>query len=272
MAIASRIPATVSLVSKTAGESTIQLIDRNELQRRSQLLAEVGASVSDLFGADAVLWVEGATEEICFELSLDKLGTPETSGAVVIKGLIQTGDLEQRDADRVLRIYERLSGGDALLPPAIGFIMDDDGRSEQQKEDLKRRSRGRMHFLNRRMYENYLIHPEAIATVLSSIDGTPRVTSDAVSYWLDKHNQDTKYRGMEVPGADWRITVHGGKLLKDLFWQLSEQTLAYRKPEHSVALTEWLLDNDPHLLREVAELIRDSAQPRSAEEPTKAGS
>jgi hypothetical protein len=192
-AIASGIPATVSVVKKTAGQSSIQLVDRSELRRRQELLAEIGASISDLFGADAVLWVEGATEEICFQRVLDRLGTAETPGAVVIKGLIQTGDLGTRDAERVLRIYDKLSGADALFPPAVGFILDDDGRSDQQKTDLRRHSRNRMRFLNRRMFENYLLHPEAIAAVLSSIEGAPRTSSDAVRDWLDNHCKDPKY-------------------------------------------------------------------------------
>lgn len=32
------------------------------------------------------------------------------------------------------------------------------------------------------------------------------------------------------------------------------------QPEHSVAITEWLLANDPEALREVVELIRNSIQ------------
>jgi hypothetical protein len=270
-AVASGIPATVSVIKKTVGESTIQFMDRDKLQVTREALAEIGASVSDLFGADAVLWVEGATEEICFQRIVDKLSSRETPGAVVIKGVVQTGDLGTRDAERVLRIYEKLSGADALLPPAIGFILDDEGRSTQQKEDLTRRSHGRMRFLRRCVYENYLLHPEAIAAVFSSIEGVPKISSGAVSDWLDKHNQDTKYRGMDVPGADWKITVHAGKLLKDLFSQLSEQTATYRKPEHSVALTEWLLDKDPDFLKDVGELIQDSVRPCKPVEVTKAG-
>jgi hypothetical protein len=113
------------------------------------------------------------------------------------------------------------------------------------------------------MFENYLLDPDAITSVLSSIEGIPSVTTEAVSLWLTEHHADTKYRGDEVPGADGKWTVHAGKLLKDLFSQLSKQTAEYRKTEHSIALADWLLANKPELLREVADLIRDSTRPPS---------
>jgi hypothetical protein len=172
-AIASSRSASVSVIKKAAGQSTIQSMNRAELQHMRDLLAEIGASVSDLFGADAVLWVEGATEQTCFPLIFEELADPQQFGAVVFKGLVHTGDLESRDADRVLQIYEKLSGADALLRPIVRFILDDDCRQDLKKQDLIRRSRGRMKFTKRRMFENYLLRAEAIAAVFSDIDEMP---------------------------------------------------------------------------------------------------
>jgi hypothetical protein len=257
-AIASGRLATVSVVTKTDGQSTVRSIDSVEFQRRKQLLAEVGASVSDLFGADAVLWVEGRTEETCFPRIFEKLAKAEQFGAAVIKGLLHTGDLEGRDANRLIQIYEKLSGADALFPPAIGFILDGETRSPQKKDDLKLRS-DRIRFLPRRMFENYLLHPVAIAAVLSAVDGSPGpVSASAVEDWLRMR------REKDAAGADWETTVHAGKLLKDLFAELSGQTVEYRKPEHSAAIAEWLLENEPTVLQEIANLVHEAMQERGS--------
>lgn len=262
-AITSGRPATISVVKKEAGQSTVQSIDGAELQHRRELLAEIGASVSDLFGADAVLWVEGTTEEICFPRIWEKLST-RPLGTAVIRGLISTSDLEARDAERVLEIYEKLSGADALLPPAIGFILDDESRSDQKKKELIHRSNNRLRFIPRRMYENYLLHPAAIAAILSApgSEGSLRRSTgeEDVAKWLEANHTNKKYGGGWPSSVEWRTMIHAGKLLKDLFWDLSGQRVTYRKPEHSVAITEWLLANDPETLREVADLLRDSMQ------------
>jgi hypothetical protein len=260
-AVASSRPATIAIVKKSDERSTVQSVDRNELRYRQQLLAELGASVADLFGADAVLWVEGATEEICFPRILETLANPAEFGPVVIKGLIHTGDLERkRDADKILQIYDKLSGADALLPPAIGFILDDDGRTLQVKEDLRRRSKGRMSFTKRRMFENYLIQPSAIASVLSEIDGMAAVSAEVVATWLNEHAENQKYRAgvAAVVGEQWQTTIHAGTLLKDLFSELSQQRVHYERTEHSVKLTDWLLEHDSGAFAEIADLIRDS--------------
>ena len=50
-------------------------------------------------------------------------------------------------------------------------------------------------------------------------------------------------------------TVNGAKVLERLFSHFSDQTVTYKKVEHGVKLTKWLLDNDVGDLREVAVLI-----------------
>ncbi len=49
--------------------------------------------MSDVFGADNVLWVEGRTEEACFPVIWGSAPTPnERVTATVILGVRQTGD------------------------------------------------------------------------------------------------------------------------------------------------------------------------------------
>src|ERR1043166_8553738 len=88
----------------------------------------------------------------------------------VILGVLQTGDFEGKHSRKIIEIYKRLSAGPGILPPAIAFIFDREGRSEQGRADLKRQSEGAVKFTARRMYENYLLNPQAIAEIVSAIE------------------------------------------------------------------------------------------------------
>ena len=48
---------------------------------------------------------------------------------------------------------------------------------------------------------------------------------------------------------------HAGAALEQLFSDLSEQRVTYQKVPHGVALTEWLIENAPGELAEVADLL-----------------
>src|SRR5439155_11899920 len=118
--------------------------------------ADVGARLSDVFGADAILWVEGLTEELCFP----KIAQRPLLGTAIV-GVMHTADFDPRRSEATVQLYQRLSGGRGLLPPAVGFIFDREGRSDGEREDLERY--GSVSFLPRRMYENYLLNPTGVA-------------------------------------------------------------------------------------------------------------
>lgn len=171
-------PNTISIVRMDDMESRVEALDVSETSSLRMMLAEVGARLSDVFGADSILWVEGRTEELCFPLILEGVAKRSQRGVEII-GVNQTGDFEGRNAKSTFRIYRKLSTGRGLLPPAVGFIFDREGRSKREIQDLKRESkddRGRpqVYFLARRMYENYLLNPQAIAEVVSEIPNCQR--------------------------------------------------------------------------------------------------
>ena len=230
----------------------------------NRVLTDVGASLTDVFGADRIVWVEGPTEHVCFPKLLEA-ETGKLPLGLQFTALRNTGDLEARAAksEAVWEIYERLSGGTALLPPALAFSFDREGRSPQQISDLKKRSAGKAHFLPRATYENFLIHPAAIAATLN--DEFTRysvsnllVTEDQVKKWLsvngDKYARDSKSNG-NYADANWVRECDAPQLLSDLFADLSKATLAYHKLTHSVALTEWLLSHDRTPLIELRKYV-----------------
>lgn len=168
-------PATLTIARAIDGESKLEAIDPSSAQHARAYLAEVGARLSDVFGADDIVWAEGQTEEECFPLILRGVAKRSLMGTVVV-GIRQTGDLQGRDRKKMLEIHHKISEANTLLPPTIAFIFDDECMVKEKKEELQKMAPGRIHFLPRRMYENYLLDPEAIAAIVNKIR-LPRAAS-----------------------------------------------------------------------------------------------
>ena len=257
--IASADPSSVTLIEQVNAESTFKSIDVKAATEQRNLLGTVGVRLSDVFGYDRVLWVEGETEEICFPLILRELTTQILMGTAILR-VQQTGDFNRKDARKVIEIYERLSqveGG--LVPPVVGFIFDREARSKTEQKDLKRQSRGRIHFTNKRHFENYLLNAGGIVNVLNSYADTNKVTitaADVQERIDEKRNNARYYKPLDVPAhGNWSNDVNGALLLEDLFEELSERTVIFDKTTHSPMLTDWVLKNSPEDLRDVSNLL-----------------
>jgi predicted ATPase len=249
-------PTTITLVTKEPGqESWLQPIDVNETQELSICFDQVGARLSDAYGADNILWVEGPTERDCFPMILEKYSQQRLMGTEIVP-VISVDEVLGKSADRVIGIYQQLSRGKGLRPPAIGFIFDREDRKKEKRADLERQLDGRVIFINRRMYENYLLEPKAIAAVLKELPGINKkaVTAAKIKTWMEMEVKKPGY-SCNIPDEPWLTTIDGAKVLERLFSYFSDQTIAYKKVEHGVKLTRWLLDNDSGDLRELAVLM-----------------
>jgi hypothetical protein len=161
-------PATLHLVRFDGKQSVIETFGETEIEAKRMMLEEVGASLADIFSAERVIWVEGPTERECFDFVVaEELGGPIVGLSFV--ALRNTGDLDGKQADAALDIYNALTQGGSILPVSIWFSFDSEGKSERQIEDLKRRCGGRAKLLPRRMIENYLLNAAAIVAVLEAL-------------------------------------------------------------------------------------------------------
>jgi hypothetical protein len=263
MIIAAANPSTIVKLRYEDCETTASVMNSEDVKEQRSLLAELGVSLSDVFGADNILWVEGPTEERCFPLILEKVAKKPLRGTQIL-AIKNTGDLEGKRGHVIFHIYDKLSGGKSLFPPAIGFVLDSEGRSEREVEDLKRRTHNPVEFLPRRMYENYLLHPEAIAIVINKEDESREepLSSTEVQEWLDKTKQEGHYlpKGVQKEGlsdSEWLCKVDGANLLKSLFTEFSEARVEFSKTKHSFELTEWLVEKEPDRLSELAEFLQN---------------
>lgn len=255
-------PDKIAMLKYEECETKLSVIDAKETTNLRNLLAEVGVSLSDVFGADNILWVEGPTEERCFPLILQKVAKIPLRGTNIL-AVKNTGDLDGKRAELIFDIYDKLSGGTSLCPPAIGFLFDSEGKPQNKLSDLKKRSTRPVEFLPRRMYENYLLHPEAIANVINEDDEYREqpLTSQEVEEWLNQQRQKGSClpKGIEVQGLsqdEWERKVDAANLLKNLFSHFCEARLEFSKTKHSFKLTQYLADNNPNYLSEIAELLK----------------
>lgn len=259
-------PSTITLVTKERGKpSALKSISPSEQTDLTLCLEELGARLSDVFGADQVLWVEGKTESKCFPLIIEKLLNRPLLGTAIVH-VDSTGELEGKDAERVIKIYERLSEGGGLVPSTLGFIFDRENRTDAKIAELTKRLRGdRIRFLGRTMIENYFLNADALTEVMLKLDGFTEsgVSSTKVKEWLDEklaRKQDKRYYPQNNDSKqrpDIEI-IHGGHILEDLFAHFSEKRVGYDKPRHGLMLTEWLIGHQPEALNEVRSLLADA--------------
>ena len=271
-------PSTIVKLRYEDGKTQASMMNAKDIKEQRSLLAELGVSLSDVFGADSILWVEGPTEELCFPLVLSKLAPKLLTGTKIVS-IKNTGDLLGKKAhfvDVMFDLYQRLSGGNNLYPPAVGFVFDRENRTKQDLADLQKRSSEAVHFLERCMYENYLLHPDAIAAVLNREDAGQEqpLTSESVREGLETNkvklkekkdffSKDTTQQDLSNPQyVD--ANINAAKLLDVLFSELSEARVEFRKTTHSVMLTEWLLENNPEHFAELVQFLRGILDPGKA--------
>ena len=248
---------SVYLLSKNSSESILEEISAEDMSAQRRILSSVGARLGDVFGPDALIWVEGPTEENCFPLIWAHFVGEFPSG-VAFRSVVNTGDFQSKRAQMVADVYRRLSSAVALIPPALGFVFDSERLSEEEKGRLIAKCGEDLYFIPARMYENYLLVSEAVASVISA-NGCS-VSVDEVRDWARREGAAEHFDSEEVcPHAD------GANILKRLFRQVSEAkgfAVEYRKVQHGVELTEAILDTAPARFSEVRQLLEQVAKTR----------
>lgn len=253
------------LVKREEFESKVQKISHDDKEELETFLNDIGAKLSDIFGADQVLWVEGKTEEECFSLIIKKLLRISLSGTQIlgVKSTSDLTDLKGKNAIKIFEIYNRLQSASTLLPPAIYFILDKEKRTEEQIQSINEKSGGRVEWLPRRMFENYLLDPNSIAAILNKDDsefGSEFLAEDIQS-WIEAHAQETKYFDRrkefpQYPNTAWYEQVDGANLMKDLFGDLTDQRVSYDKVTHGRRLTEKLIENPTPDFQKLADFLK----------------
>jgi len=261
---------SATVVINRDGRSTVESLDISNLDHVKAGLATIGARLSDVYGADSILWVEGETEELTFPRIAKEVAGLDAVGVMMLK-VNATGDFDGGRKVRpkmVFDTYTKISNSGALLPPAVGFIFDRESRTQKEMDDLERDSRGAVHFLSRVCYENYILSPDAISHILSK-SAEQEISPDAVIEWINKNGCNPKFltgkfekdqEGNLHECEAWLNVVHAPKILAEIFSEIPSNPEEYRKTLHSVDITNWLIENSPEHLRPIADLLHKILQ------------
>jgi hypothetical protein len=261
---ASGSPFVLILEAKD-GVSTIRTESTSDTQAMQRFLETIGARLSDVFGMDRVLWVEGATEENAIPILLRKMNEPMAGTAVV--SIRNTGDLEGKGKKKAFEIYRSLTCKASILPKDVAFVLDSESRTQQEKQEIIKLSGNKARFLPRRTFENYVLHPGAICSVANAIEGFSKVgpmTEEQVNqYFRDFLAEARCWEPFPVPEhPDLQAPeLHGARVLENLFAGMSDNRVRYDKTEHSVALFSWIVEYDRASLAELEEFLRNILHP-----------
>ena len=250
----------VLIVRNEYGISRIDVVETRDNEEMRVFLDELGTRLSDVFGMDRVVWVEGATEEKALPLLLEKMGFSLLAGTAIVR-IRNTGDLEGKDKRKVFEIYNNLASKANILPQFVAFVLDGEARSETEKEDIRKISGGKAWFLPRRTFENYLLDARAVCSIANALGEfsesgpiNPEKVAESFANRLNDPKVWVPHPVPESPSLDCP-QLNGALLLEKMFSDLSENRFTYRKTEHSVGLFRWLLTNSPGSLDELTKFL-----------------
>lgn len=152
-----------SLYQVTYAQGRTSIAQAKDADSLDEVLEDIGARNSDMLLSDAVLFVEGPSDERALSIWSDTLniGLAEQNVTLLVMG---GGEFASRSAP--LR-SELLSGISQRSPVPHLFVVDRDQRNSQAVSTLENRLGDRVHVLRARELENYLLVPRALREALS---------------------------------------------------------------------------------------------------------
>jgi hypothetical protein len=221
----------------------------NDVTKPADVLSEIGVTAADLWSADGILWVEGASEiAICEVLrggdalqGLRVEAMPDTS---------RFSSQNERTAHATYKFLETVVEAVAPLGVRMVFLFDADERSDDHREKLVRASGARALFLPVREVENLLLSPEAIANALiercTELEVTPPQPQE-VRTRLEVLLHDTAntelFKRVPRQGERPEDVVKGSTVLRPLYRELAASD--YEKVEDGRRLARHVLAVDP---------------------------
>ena len=255
-------PDTVTLVTKPGEETKTTAVSRGDVSHLRGAAAELGFSVSDVFGASRILWVEGQTEEECYPLLLRDFGFDLGDGAAVVALTATSAFTQTKRAEAALAIYDRVSAVASPFTSGIVVALDRETLSDSAVDNVHRSHPGRIWLTARRTFENYILHVDALTAVINAELGLQNVTSATVDAWFLAHGGDIQFGASKkwsqsIQDEAWLKIVNGPKLLSSLFTSITQNSLEYDKKRHGLMLVRWLLEYDLYFLDPIKSYLSD---------------
>jgi predicted ATPase len=261
---------SVYMVRKRGYRSEIQHVDTKNLTQIRGVAKDLGVSMTDVFSAEKIVWVEGETEENCFPLVYQSHVDVLPIGLVFIS-VVATGDFmsKKRDRELIYKIYLKISNAVSLFSVPTSFSFDSELLSDAEKQKMHADSNGLVRFLPRRNFECYLIDIEAISSLIEEKD--PEVNKSEIKSLVKKMlveiSAETQFSISQWKGdledESWLQYVDGAGLISEVCARATEQRVNYSKKHDSVVLLRSILDKNPKKLAGLIEYVASLVEPKS---------
>jgi hypothetical protein len=249
----------------------LRALDPKSRQDLRRAMQDLGVRLSDMFGPDRILWVEGPTEETCLPL-LWGTGSPEGPRTRFL-AVQSVGDFfDRKHAHLAISLYKTLTEAGAVLAPTAGFLFDRERLKPEDIDDLRRRVTVPVKVLARRMFENYLLDLDALSAILTEDLGAPIAPGDIVA-WTQSHLASYVAESDQAALGDstFVVTEHifgdspspigremdAAQFLGDLFSDLSRETIRFSKVEHGERLCAHIVARKSGRFSEIRKLVED---------------
>lgn len=245
--------------------ATTKISKYSELSIESSriFMSSLGVKFSDFAGVDRCIWVEGETEsEVLPKIARHFFGQAATG--IAFPKVASTGKFfgKKLGVAEVIDVYRNISAGVVLLPEAVSFIFDREGRSDDQLREIKQKTGGNFEFIDRYCFENYLLSPEGIAAAFNALPtfSESPVPVSEIEDWMKFNGDDAKFWKSRKPisymSDGWVENVDAALLLESMLADLADGREEYRKTRESVHIAQWILENEPQAFSEIEKCIK----------------
>lgn len=258
-------PSTVHLVKRNGYDSVVERVELSKLDELRDVASHLGVSMTDVFAAERIIWVEGPTEELCFPY-IYKEQVGNLPRGVVVTPVIATGDFNGKRSrpELVFEVYQRLSEVASPLVRQVTFSFDQETLSKEEMDKLKEKSRRHLLFLPRRHFECYLLDPSAIAAfILSRVpDLQDNITENAVLDCLLRIGGDQKFKASDKWNGDifneeWLTKVDAAVLIKEACNELTKARLSFSKNRHSFEILKHIMEQRPNSVQALFDFVKE---------------
>jgi ABC-type cobalamin/Fe3+-siderophores transport system ATPase subunit len=254
----------IHLVKKSNFTSKVVSISPADAAGVRNLASELGFSMMDVFGHERLVWLEGETELVAFPYLLRTAGRTVPNG-VGFSTVASAGDFDarSRSVKSIVEMYKHVAESAAPLLKGLSFGLDREGNSDEAVKKLQT-SKRKLRFLPRRCLECYILDEDAVASILSEMDGHQHQAQTVRDFFAAKGG-DAKYRaGSQWKGdhrsASWLKRVDAAKLLTDCFATLSSHRTEYRKTRDTMKIIQHIVARDKSQLSELTDFVESLVQ------------
>ncbi len=259
-------PSTLHLVQREGYRSIVKALKLDQVEELREVTREIGISMTDVFAADRIVWVEGPTEEICFpEIYNFKAKKPIPAGCKIL-AVSDTGRLTGgKDKEATFQLYRSLAEKAAPLVHGTKFSFDSETLTSDQKKDLARAARGSVDFLPRRHFECYLIHAASIAEFIAqrykeTSSDAPVPTTKEIELALKTVAKSKQFKIAEwkndLEDKAWLARVDAANLINQVCADVSEARVTFTKKSDSFLLLKLVIRNHPAQVAELGDYVQ----------------